>query len=463
MIPEHGHNGRQLQCLGNRPQDHRDRDLLLASLLRDPRLPMFRRHCWKPPAWAAPVPDTVSPKLRRQAQQMIILESLQARFIDKMRTENCAYGFEEAQISRMLDALAACPPRGALYRQDGENVRSCGYAKLCPWCHARRVQELYQTLQDGPCRPESLSNTWLMAGRLSIPVERRIDHRSDEGPLNASGVRSEHTYYGKFLRRLAGQLGIVGGVLIFQVTPNLTYHAERYRKRGYSYEFSIVGEMPGLAGPIDRVKQLTGMDPKDLYDPYDDEEFTFFGPAMWAMLPGGNPQSLRYLLFGSSYKYPVGSLGGHVSKDWPTNYGLQGAAALQPWFLFKPWQAWEYFEATRGIRLYDLWGSWKRRRARPSVSTRRPTSLPTQDGRRGEIRRRRAFQQENQDRQEQALTRREDLLEVATAAYDRLTTELGRKPGSPALRQALVEEGHAVTDREARWLVSRIGQTRNDG
>ncbi len=67
--------GRTISAMGNRPGDHRDRDLLLASLLRDKRLPMFREQCFKLPAWAPAVPECIPATFQHQAQQLIMLGS----------------------------------------------------------------------------------------------------------------------------------------------------------------------------------------------------------------------------------------------------------------------------------------------------------------------------------------------------------------------------------------------------
>src|SRR5208282_1706849 len=48
--------GRKMVTMGNRPQDHRERDLLFGSLLRDYRTRLFRRYSFQLPAWAPSLP-----------------------------------------------------------------------------------------------------------------------------------------------------------------------------------------------------------------------------------------------------------------------------------------------------------------------------------------------------------------------------------------------------------------------
>jgi hypothetical protein len=77
--------GRTILAMGNRPEDHRDRDLLLASLLRDRRLRMFRKQCLTLPAWAPAVPGNISAKFQRRSQALIMLGCTHQHLIEKLR------------------------------------------------------------------------------------------------------------------------------------------------------------------------------------------------------------------------------------------------------------------------------------------------------------------------------------------------------------------------------------------
>ena len=88
-------------------------------------------------------------------------------------------------------------------------------------------------------------------------------------------------------------------------------------------------------------------------------------------VPADTPHALRYLLFGTSYKFPVRAhrgAGRHRATALPSD-GIPGAAALQPWFLFNETQAWSYLAATAGTRLYDTFGTW-RKNGRAAAKTR---------------------------------------------------------------------------------------------
>ena len=60
------------------------------------------------------------------------------------------------------------------------------------------------------------------------------------------------------------------------------------------------------------------------------------------MLPATTPQALRYLLYGTSHKFDPSEFGLLVKNPKAVLYGIQGAAALQPWFLLDEQQAWSY-------------------------------------------------------------------------------------------------------------------------
>ena len=139
--------GRTILAMGHRHQDHRDRDLLLASLLRDRRLRMFRKQCWTLPAWAPAVPENIPANFQHRAQALIVLGCTHQHLIEKMRaTIDLAADPDKAE--QMLKAMETCPPRGALFsRTDLDTAHPCGYARLCPWCHARSVQRLYGRLR----------------------------------------------------------------------------------------------------------------------------------------------------------------------------------------------------------------------------------------------------------------------------------------------------------------------------
>jgi hypothetical protein len=219
--------------------------------------------------------------------------------------------------------------------------------------------------------------------------------------LQRPNVKLVRTQVGDWLRSTAQRFGMTGGVLVYQVGP--------YRdsnRNCFLHQLAVLGEVDGSASEnmtrLDDCIGVVGGQPPA----------TSVGseivPTNWVYLPA-TPQNFRYLLFGTPWNYPVDNLGATHSPQLPLRGGLQGVAALEPHFMFDPVQFWSYFEATRGIRHWTLFGSWKTGRvsAQPATSPRR---LPTESGRRGVLRRRRVLQTVNQERRQTADQRRECLL-----------------------------------------------------
>ena len=419
--------------MGNRPQDHMDRDLLLASLLRDRRLRMFRRQCLKLPAWAPVVPASVAKAFQLRAQQLIMLGSHQQYLIEKMR-DTLDLAADPRQGKQMLAAMEACLPRGALFaRSMPDPGYACGYARLCPWCHARSVQRLYRRLLAGACTPER------SAGRHLIAFRMRVDDGEELEPQEVRSVRDDYRY--KF-RQLASRIGIEGGVMIHQATPWIAWYDRAKDKRKiFAHIFSMIGIAASSA-----VENLDGVIEDVCLDEFMGSDYET------AALPAGTPHALRYLLFGSSYKFDSRELGLVVSDYKKVRYGIQGAAALEPWFLFDERQAWSYAAAMQGTRLYDSFGAWRQSQAGRKQCSRKRRAKSEYGNENREM----SFQSENYRRSADANARRRQLVAMALPCYQTLKDATGKQPGSPALRKALNEAGHAVSDRDARWLAKHL-------
>ena len=219
------------------------------------------------------------------------------------------------------------------------------------------------------------------------------------------------------------------------------YDRSEEKRKGFAHIFTIIGVVSSSSVEMldEAVKELCS----DLWLDWDYETTT---------LPANTPQALRYLLFGSSYKFDSSELG-IVVNDWQRlRYGIQGAAALEPWFLFNERQAWSYAAAMQGTRLYDTFGTWRESQAgRQGCS--RIRRAKSEDG---NALRRMAFESKNRERRDDANDRRSRLVAVALPYYQKFKDAGGKQLGSPALRKALNEAGHAVSDRDARWLAKHL-------
>ena len=67
-----------------------------------------------------------------------------------------------------------------------------------------------------------------------------------------------------------------------------------------------------------------------------------------------------------------------------------------------------------------------------------------------------AFRNENNERWYEAGNRRAGLIPKAEMVFRKLKSEMGRNPGSTALRAALAAAGLAISDRDSRWLAKQL-------
>jgi hypothetical protein len=389
---------------------------------------MFRRYCLHFPGWATTLPDNWPREFRRQAEQLTVLGSMQQHFLHRLRT-SIDLSADTEQAPRMLDAMENCMPRGALFARRDENDcgRHCGYSKLCPWCHARSVQQLYRRLTEGPC---SAANS---AGKKLVLV--RVCYRDGiykgGSVLESSEVREIRESYRDSAMCTAESLGLDGGVIFYQFGPMREYgHRHIITKNTFTPEITVIGASTSLT------------------ESYLEEHDLFVSDLLF--LPAETHQVLRYLLFGTSYKYPADRIEGLVaSNDRFTRYGIPGAASLQPWFLFNETQAWSYLAATAGTRLYDTFGTWRK-------NGRAVVKAVTEDREGERISRGQAFRNENNERRYEAGNRRAGLMRKAETVFRKLRFEKGRDPGSTLLRTALAAAGFTISERDSRWLVKQL-------
>jgi hypothetical protein len=394
---------------------------------------MFRKLCLNMPDWAPAVPQSIPAEFRHQAQQLIMLGSMQQCMIQRMR-QTIDLAENPCQGEQMLKAMEACMPRGALFsRTMLDRGRACGYARLCPWCHARSEERLYRQLLDGPCAPERLSGKHMIALRTLIEAGEE---------LQPQGVRDARNDYRCRLRAVAGRTGMEGGVIFHQVTPWMPWYNRPVEKRKiFAHLFTLLGVVPSTV--VDTLEAaIKGVCSEQWLD----------GICETAMLPAETPHALRYLLFGSSYKFDSSEL--DLVADDPRNlrYGIQGAAALQPWFLFDERQAWSYAEAMQGTRLYDTFGNWRQSQAGRQQCSRKRRAKSEY----GNENRQWAFEAENHRRHSDADSRRRQLVPIALPYYQKFVDAGGKHLGSPALRKAPNDAGHAISDRDARWVAKQL-------
>lgn len=364
-----------------------------------------------------------------RAQQLIMLGCVQEHLIERMRG-SIDLATDRSKGEQMLEAMEGCPPRGALFsRLTPDLGRPCGYARLCPWCHARAVQRLYRQLVDSPCSAERLK------GKHLVVIQIRVDADED---LQASDVRDVRNEYRYRLRRIAREVGVEGGVILHQVTPWITwYDRPSEKQRIFAHLFTMIGTVDNR-----------GVDTLD----HRIEKACSGETCETARLPADTPHALRYLLFGSPYKFDTSGLR-IVMSDWKQlQYGIQGAAALQPWFLFDGRQAWSYAAAMQGIRLYDTFGGWRESQTGREQCSRKRRSKSAS----GDENRTWAFMSSNDQRRDDANRRRRQLAKVVLPQFQANKDAGGKRLSGPAIRKILDDAGYAISDRDARWLAKNL-------
>ena len=426
--------GRTISAMGCRPQDHMDRDLLLASLLRDRRLRMFRKQCLAMPAWAPALPENIPENFQHRAQELIMLGSHQQYLIEKMR-DTIYLAADRCQGEKMLNAMEACVPRGAFFaRTTLDSGHACGYARLCPWCHARSVQRLYRQLLAGPCTPERLAGKHLIVFRTRVEAGEEL--HADE----AREARGEYRYK---LRCMARDIGIEGGVILHQVTPWIPrYDRPEEKQKGFAHIFTMIGV----------VRQQHGRDARRCHKGVWLQTYGSTG----TMKPHGCPPPRRMPSATCSSGHPTSSTAANSESSSMTRKGCNMASRVP-----RHWsRGFSSISSRHGLTQQPckepgsmtalaIGGS-----RRPDASNAR--GFDATKSKYGNENRQMAFQGENNRRCHDANARRRQLIAVALPCYKTLKDIVGKPPGSPALRKALHEAGHVVSDRDARWLAKYL-------
>ena len=204
-----------IQDVGRRPRDFMARDLLVASLLRDPRQWLYRCLSADLPAWIGRhIADIGDKRLRKVACQIAALHFVHAIHLHRL-SENL-----DEPHQAIVARLQQCVPYGLLLNRsgygppDGRDI--CDLARQCPWCLARRVTEVYERLhalhrEDIPgvffvARVNLSDEAFAVSGTLTLREQCRL-------------VRER---LGTALIRDARAIGAEGGLVTFAVGPRLS-------------------------------------------------------------------------------------------------------------------------------------------------------------------------------------------------------------------------------------------------
>jgi len=161
-----------INAIGNRPQDHIGRAILLGNLLGDYRLPQLRRALHDPPDWTDSPTADLDGTARLWARRLLVFHSHWQLFLGDL-AQAIPYWPDGAELA--LRDLMRCRPVGAHYTpMSGSGMShdfSCQRPNVCPYCHTRRVVELIGQLQTGPWADAQRRGRQLFMVQASIPAQ----------------------------------------------------------------------------------------------------------------------------------------------------------------------------------------------------------------------------------------------------------------------------------------------------
>jgi len=322
----------------------------------------------------------------------------------------------------------------------------------CPWCLARRVVKLHGRLQrtvlDNP------AGKHLILLRASLPVNR-FPLGMDDGHLRRADIDSVRRYFGEKLRALAAKLGIEGGLLTYQVGPAIADVGEHLSEQveSFRHQLNLLGEVEFRS---DRHRQ-------EVYTKLGIGDPDANWIVMWqsrevcwtidsVVMPADDPQTLRILLAGSAARYqprfPVDVAGTRLFREKSVRDGIPGAFAMEPLFMLDRARWYDYMMATRGLRMYDTFGSWRE-------------ALKDDDGDEPILTgKERIMRKLNITKQVAATARRRTLLAVAQPLWNQVMKSTPSGRGRPAHRRRLADSlrdaGLDISMRDLKWLVKEL-------
>lgn len=461
-----------VKASGRRPRDYIGRDLLFGSLGRDYRPRLYHQLCRTPPDWVI-APSGNACNRVEGLKPGVIRRHLVLRFLHETHLAGLAdhaRGRLGQSQHDLLNALYACPPAGLELSWDEDDFGErddylpCDNARVCPWCHVRRVLALYDRLFAGPCDPGPAGNKLLVM--VKVRVDDPADHHGETG-LTRKHVTGVQRAWKPRLMEYGRRLGVTGGLTGYQVGPFRS--GGKGGQRSFRHELSLLGEVDvETGGKFDRARLETIRSSAGFSAGPDEQPFlrgrehtsTQGVPAEVTMMRMADRKALRWLLAGSAAhrmwgdpafarierneaaRTHEGSLG--VRKG----LGVDGALALQPTFLFTPGQFWSFVDALRGRHLYSPFGSWVRHSGAAGRAGVTESEIgPLTGTGSGAI-------------SAACDARRDadglDLLIRARPVYEAVSQELGRAPGRQILARELARAGIEVTRRQAVVLVKRL-------
>ena len=361
------------------------RDCLFGSLFRDQRVPWFRRYVKKPSPWMESIVGHLPDKAdRAQALRYVALHFLHklhlARLMSFLGGADARDKEVDPRVGKTLRRLWNCTPYSVEVERVGRPGRpspGCNLARLCPWCHARKVTQLYKVLSKGPLGRREVLYLFLGKG---TPFEERMSgvdgtYRQEDWHDYAHGGRVRGyrgRYFGRDRDRLTHTRRVLVDCLMTQVdeigigagmwTHQLGSAQLDNGQRTFLHDLAVIAEVDDET--IDRMQM-------------DDEGKVAWGgkertalpdidaalEVLWLPLPVNNPAALRVALAGSSVRYAVSKL--NLPSEWfgaedGSRSGIRGALSWQPTISFDDQMWFAYAEAVKNQPFYHPFGTWRR-------------------------------------------------------------------------------------------------------
>lgn len=252
------------------------------------------------------------------------------------------------------------------------------------------------------------------------------------------------------LRDIAGLYGARGGLLTYQLGPSR--NADGYLS--FSHRMGLLAEVE-FNTPEARQRFL-----ERTFAPTSRMNVMGFPETVeWLAMPASAPETLRFLLAGSSASYPVESLKLTGAWDRLPN-GIPGVLSLQPMYLMDDCRALAVLQATKHQHLYEAFGTWKAWLSAGNKKPRTEQWLADLEQRQQQADRSRRLRSANEARRQEAATRRQEPLEAARDLWPKVKAEAqgvrGRPPHRKLLGKMLQGQGYACSDRDLRYLVKRL-------
>jgi hypothetical protein len=471
----------RIVAVGHRPEDYLARDCLYRSLRLDHRVPWFRRYLKRPAPWmeslVAHLPNKAD---RHQALQWVVLDYLHKLHLARLYPVLTYQYDEEGWETTLFRRLWRCTPYTVqVERRNGgkKNIRGCGYPRLCPWCHARKVVRLHEVIRLGPLKEPSGKYLLLGKPRPFAEISGGIDGSWEQADwLAYTSDEKVRGHYGRYFGRSAGraaetkkvladtllaaarELGAIGGLLTHQLGSAQLGNGQR----SFLHDLGLVAQLDSEVG-LALLKDTGGTAMWESVEPLQaTSELTM--NVRWLVLPADQPTSLRVALAGSSAS-SLRKLRRQAEEglegDEGHSFGIRGALNWQPTFLLDD-QMWvPYVQEIEKQRLYLPFGSWQ-----DSMAVAGATERMSTDRRFGKAQSARLVQSRqqkgNRHRRREAEDRRADLLNVARSLWDRVLMDVAGARGRPGYRKRLEmlmqEQGHCPSPRDMKWLMGQLTQ-----